>query len=313
MDTKYTYSNKNEFFNKSGDISIFELDNLKILNGGNTIKKFTGTYFPVRYSVNYSILLYDYIGVYLILKKTYPDLKIIFFKQDNVLYSNPQFKTTSDDFVKYFDSDVIDIGKDNFVFDKIILTEGDLTIIPMNVFSTPLWKYNELSDPVKFWWFEALENVVDKFSDSLIQKENNKLYMTRSLSNKEHLKGNDTWSKLRSHDTIYDDTLDNFLFNKKYNVIEGIGKGFFEQANLAYNSNIFVTIEGSAMFNAIWCKQNTPIVMIKTKKKYQFYYEEMFKFLNKTNFFVIDASDILPGSEIEYIDNELTKIENKFL
>jgi hypothetical protein len=313
MPTKYSFSDKKEFFNKSGDISIFELDNLKILNGGNTIKRFTGIYFPVRYSVNYSILLYDYIGVYLILKKTYPDLKIIFFKQNNSLYSNPQFNATSDDFVKYFNSEIINIDKDNFVFDKIILTEGDMTVIPMNVFSTPSWKYDELSNPVKLWWFDSLKNVVSEFLNSLLQKENSKLYMTRSLSNKEHINRNDSWSSLRAHNTLYDENLDNILFDKKYNVVEGIGKGFFEQASLAYNANIFVTIEGSAMFNAIWCKEDTPIVMIKTKKKYQFYYKEMFEFLNKRKFFIIDVSDLLPEDGIKYIITKLTEIENNFI
>jgi hypothetical protein len=313
MTTRYNYSNKNEFFNTSGDISIFELDNFKIINGGSNIKRFSGTYFPVRYSVNYSILLYDYIGIYLILKNKYPDLKIIFFKQNNSSYSNLQFNATSDDFVRYFDSEIINIDKDNFVFDKIILTEGDMTVIPMDVFSTPSWKYDELSDPVKLWWFESLENVVNEFLNSLLQKENSKLYMTRSLSNKEHIKRNDSWSRLRAHNTVYDDNLNDIFFNKKYNVIEGIGKGFFEQANLAYNANIFVTIEGSAMFNAIWCKEDTPIVMIKTKKKYQFYYKEMFKFLNKKNFFIIDVSDLSPENGINYIITRLTEIENSFI
>ena len=78
--------NKIEFFNENKDISIFELNNFKINNKGN-IKHFKGEYFPIRYAINYSILLYDYIGVYLYLKKQYPNLefKIIYIshKHDN--------------------------------------------------------------------------------------------------------------------------------------------------------------------------------------------------------------------------------------
>jgi hypothetical protein len=233
MQTQYKYSNNKEYFHKSGPIPIFELSNFQIINNDSTFKHFTGRYFPVMYGVNYPLLLLDYVGAFLKLKKDYPDLKIIFFKSKNLknITNKPGFEVASDDFIKYFNCELIDIDTENYSFDEIIVTEGDLPVIPHHVYSGKQWRYNELSEPVKYWWRDCLQEIMNYFNKELVKNEEKKLYITRKFVNKIYHSKNDFWSIKRRHDLIYDDFFENELNKNKYFVFDGNGEGFFKQIN----------------------------------------------------------------------------------
>jgi len=311
METQYKYSNKKEYMHNSGPIPIFELSDFKIINNDSSIvKNFNGLYFPVFYGVNYALLLNDYIGTFLKLKKDYPDLKIIFFTSKNLknIVNKPGFEIASDDFIKYFNCELINIDTENYFFDKIIVTEGDLPVIPHQIYSGSQWRYNELSEPVKYWWCDSLKEIMNCFNKELFDNEEKKLYITRKFVNKIYHSKNDSWSIKRRHDILYDDFFENELIKNKYFIFDGNGEGFFKQINLSYNAKIFVSIEGSSFFNAIWCKDETPIVVIKVKDDYTFYHAELLKMLNKKNVIELDVSKMKPQDGINFIIKTINKI-----
>lgn len=309
-----SYSEKKEYLDSTG-IKIFELKNFKILNDND--KNYTymnGVYFPIRYRHQFISLLQDYIAGYLKYKKIYPELKIIFFT-DNWLESNPKNYLRNqkflDDLVFHFNSEIINISNNNYIFDKIILHEVEMTVIPREIYhsgSAP----DEFSKEVKQWRIEAIPLIYEEFKKYIKQNNNINLYISRSKINKQWMKfTNDKYlQSTRVHNKIFDDDLDNMLSNIGFKVLDFFNFGFFDQINMSYNSNIYLSIDGSSLINAIWSNNNCKIIKIIVNKNYKnmnYYWEEQLNSVGKYFYKVIDVSEMSPKNAIEHLKNVLVE------
>ena len=312
----FIFSDLNKIKENNSNISLMEFSNFKILNGLNN-HHYSGIYFPCRYRHQYTALLQDYIGSFLELKKMYPDLQIIFFKYNESENKKNALRNTKviEDLVKYFNADVINIDEGNYSFDKIILTDVEVPVFSIEI-TKQLYDFtppNELSDEVKTFRINSIKQVVNEFKNYKIKKEDNCLYVSRSLANNHYFKSNNEYIKTnRYHDPAYDQELEEFFNNKKYTVTEFYDKSFFDQINLAYNSKYYISLDGSGLTNAIWCNDNTKIIQIKINKKYttyNYYWEETLNSVNKKIYKVIDATDLNLLDAIDFIKQEINKLD----
>jgi hypothetical protein len=280
--TRYSYSKKIEFMYDNTQTEFFKISSL-LIDNKNNIKKMDGVYFPIRYNANYSIMLWDYIGAYLKLRRVYEKLIPIFFYFDNLRIDTTPWPPMVKDFISFFNAEVIDIDKESFLFEKVILVKGCQPPIPREVYISNDWIHEELNDEVKQWWISTTKEVVDFFKPTQnINKNNN--YITRSKINKTYSGLKNSWEESRLHSFLYDEYLDEKIKENGFNVIETTGMGFFDQINIGHGSKVYSTIDGSGLVNAFWTEKNTPIICFKVNEKYtkyNFYWEEMFESLDK--------------------------------
>ena len=149
-DIRYEFSNKKKSRITKYDISLYTLYNFKTINNDGPEVTLNGKYFPVKFECHYGHLLLDYIGPYLYLKTIYPDLKLIFFKFGDFVGLN-KTSNVCNELAGIFDAKVIDIYKDNYCLDEIIipLTEDnsiDAELFSSNIFSIPIIKSSYFSD-----------------------------------------------------------------------------------------------------------------------------------------------------------------------
>jgi hypothetical protein len=302
MFENYNFKNKTITNDLETGTAIIELDSLSIKsNPSIPIKKYSGQYFPFLYGVHHPTLINDYLGGYLQIKDKYPDLKIIFFKNT----FNEEFENFSKDFVELLDAEIIDTNNANVIFQKIILVGCELPAIPHNVYTDTPLHIPELEPNAKLWKINSLKKVVPYLNDSIKSfNVKNKVYVSRSLFNKKYNNNKDNWNSYRLHNTMYDENLDNIFVKNGYDVVEFSYMSFFEQAEIAKNSKIFISIEGSALQNAIWCDKDTTVVSIRVNKKYidyGYYWEDLVNAVEKKNFVNIDVSSLSPEEAIEKI------------
>lgn len=303
-----SYDKINKYFDSTG-IKIFELENLKISNNNARYKEKNGVYFPIRYRHQFISLLQDYIAGYLKYKKIYPDLKIIFFT-NNFLESNPKNYLRNqkflDDLVFHFNSEIINTDIDNYIFDKVILNEVEMTVIPREIYDNGGAPY-EFDEKIKKWRIEAIPLIYAEFSKYIKKENNNKIYVSRSKINKQWKKfiDHEYLQTLRVHDDFFDEALDEIFKSLGFNVIEFFDYGFFEQINISFNSDYYVSIDGSSLINAMWANNDCKIIKIITKKNYAYYWDEKLKSVGKSIYKTIDVSDMDPPLAINYIKQEI--------
>jgi hypothetical protein len=299
---KYSFKNKIISHDLETKTAIVELDTFSITsNPSAPVKKYHGNYFPFLYGVHHPTLINDYLGGYLQIKDSYPDLKIIFFKNT----FSEEFENFSKDFVELFNAEIIDVNSENVFFEKIVLIGCELPVIPQHVYTDHPIHIPELEPNAKLWKINSLKKVVPYLDKHIKTSDNQKkVYITRSLFNKKYDKDNDEWNTYRIHNALYDDNLDN-LFNKKgYGVFEFSYMPFFKQAQIARSSKIFISIEGSALQNAVWCDKDSTIVSIRVNKKYidyGYYWEDLVNAIEKKNFINIDISSLTAEEGIKKI------------
>lgn len=307
------YDEKKEYLDDTG-IKIFELINFKILNDNKIPTNMSGVYFPIRYRHQFISLLQDYIAGYLKYKKIYPELKIIFFTND-WLESNPKNYIRNqkflNDLVYHFNAEIINTDINNYIFDKIIVHEVEMTVIPREVYSDESAP-DEFSNKVKQWRIGAIPLIYEEFKKYSKKEKNNNIYISRSKINKQWISFIDDkyLQSTRVHDEVFDETLDNMLNNIDFKVLDFFDFGFFEQINISYNSNIYLSIDGSSLINAIWSNDNCKIIKIIVNKNYKnmnYYWEEQLESVNKYFYKTIDVSEMNPKNAIEYIKTVLVE------
>ena len=307
---KYSFSSKQVLADPNFGIKITELEDFSINNNQENTHHFYGTYFPVKYSIHYGITLMDYIGPYLELKKIYKDLKLIFFKSDIV----ERFELSNQDLIKYFNSEVIDINLNNYSFDKIILYPIEIPVIPFESYGKDK-ALDEFEESVRQLRINSIKEVVKEFTQYKSNNHNKNIYVTRSFVNKIHAsrkENHNYYKQYRVHDFVYDEELDNIFKTNKYDVIEFFNKTFFEQINISSSANIYICARGSSLLNAIWCHDNTKIILIDLQqqyKEYDFYWTEILNAANKKIYKNIDVSNLNPTDGINYIVKEINNLK----
>jgi hypothetical protein len=314
MVEKYTFLGKSISKEPKSGMSITELNSFKINNSSSKTQHLEGRYFPVICKYHYVSGLQDYIGGYLQLKLMYPDLQIIFFNtvedRNKTVFDRPHSELVFNDLVKHFNAKVIDIDNINYSFDSIVLNNAERPIIPKLLYSEIDDVPYEFIKETKIWRINSMVELLKEFSKYKV--ENNKkenIYITRSVINKIYKKSNHQYiNSDRVHNFLYDENLDNIFINNNYSLTKFEEKSFFEQINIAYNSNIYITIEGSALWNSIWCNDNTKIINIKVNPNYIYYWNETLAAANKKIFKTIDVSGLSPIDGIKLITDEIKNI-----
>jgi hypothetical protein len=310
MKTEYKYSKKIVEKLEKFDMPVVQLTDFLITNSEDKHIFMDGAYFPMRYGSHHGQIIYDYIGSYFQLKEMYPDLKMVFFKSK----FREDFEPFSKDFIDLCNIEVLDIYSNNYLFKSVVFGPNEWSPIDLDVHRSIFDPtYEEMCDTTMQWRLESTKLFVEHFKEKLTKdSRKQKSYITRTFFNKKYLDSSDTWSGFRVHDKAYDESLDQEFLDNGYNLVEFTGKRFLDQANIAYNSSIFATIEGSAFWNAIWCDPDTKMLSIRTNKKYidyGYYWKETLAAVNNLNYIELDVSGLSPELGMEKIkswikDNE---------
>lgn len=314
MSNKYSFKNIDVIIEPNSGIVINKINNFKI-NNLNTEKKFEGIYFASRYRHQYAGLLHDYIGGYLQLKKIYPDLKLIFFKynqsENNINSLRNELPVL--DFIKYFNAEVINIDEESCYFDEILIHNAEVPIIPDIEKIIDYRMPDEFSTETKTWRINSMKCLLEEFEKHIDKnQEKQNIYVTRSLVNKFWMKStNEYILNKRVQNIIFDEPLDIFLNDNGYKIVEFFNYGFFDQINISYNSNIYLTIDGSTLTNAIWCNDKTKIIKIIINdeyKKMNYYWDEKLASVNKKFFKTIDVSNLNSVDAFNKIQQEILSL-----
>ena len=293
MSSEYGYLSKNTVNDSLMGVPFIEVDQFYIKNSDKPLIRMDGIYFPVRYGSQHGNMIFDYIGTYLKLKTIYPEIKIIFFKSK----FKDEFENFSLDFIKFYNSDVLNITEDNYIFEKILLGPNEWSPIDIEkhrkMFTT---EYDEMDLRSKTWRLECTKAFISEFRDTINNNsKKEKIYITRKLFNNNYININDFWSQYRKHDNFYDKPTEDIFNTNGYKVIEFTGMKFFEQAIYGKNASIFSTIEGGSLWNAIWCDPNTPILSLRVNKKYaeyDYYWKDTLAIAGNYNFINLNLLDL---------------------
>lgn len=305
---QYSFKNKNTYIYPGSNVPVTELEDFAILNGGN-IRHFEGLYFPVKYAAHYGNTIMDFIASYLELKKTYSNLKIIFLKSDVI----DRFKLSNIDIIKHFDAELIDINTDSVIFDKLVVLSIETPAIPFHAYGHTSGAMEDLSDDVKNWRLRCIPNLRNEFLPKEIN-DNKNIYVTRSLINKinsNRVEPHNYFKEYRVHDFTYDDSLDDVFNSMNFSVVEFFNKGFFEQIDISYNSDMYVSINGNGLLNTIWCRPETKIIILEVQKNYKnhnYYWKDIINIVGNNIFKYIDITDMSPNEGLLHIKNEISKL-----
>ena len=81
--------------------------------------------------------------------------------------------------------------------------------------------------------------------------------------------------------------------------------------NIAYNSNLYVAIEGGSLINAMWCNPNAKIIEISLNKKYKQYnysWKNILKSVGINIYKTIDISELNSSEGITEIFKQLKNL-----
>lgn len=306
-----------EKISKPGEIATYRLSNFNISTNSDTNIYFEGTYFPFKFNVHYSHLIIDYLGPYLQLKQQYPDLKPIFFKNSELSTKyNTELQCT--DLAKHFNAEIIDICKNNYIFDNIILNyresidlitlDGKLypiPLLPTNIFADQKDGFDENGKETMDWIKKSAKEINKHFNKYKINELKEKIYITRSSANKIHKSGAEWLVKTRTHDEKYDEYMENLIKEKGYTIIDTMNMGFFEQIKYYRNAKVIATIDGGSLINSVFKQKDAQVIQIKVNKNYDFYYDKIVEAVYDDKVFVIDVTELDPKDGIDYIINQL--------
>lgn len=300
------FDSKNSYIDQNTDLQIFNIGGLHINNGLQNTIFLNGKYFFIKYGMQYGHLLMDGIGAFLYLKKIIPELKLAFIK------INIESSIVCDDFINYFNAKLIDLNSNNIVVENLyffytedIRISGIQNIDTNNIFRPPipsqlfLNKYYYISENSDIWkkytkqWIIALYDEFKKYKDNNI---NQKIFIDRSndFSMSTPYSKTDWFAKNRLIDkNIYFEILENIKTNN-INIINFNQISFFEQIKISSQSNLYITLNGTSILNAIWCSDETQIIKINHNKNYDnlnYNWDYILECVNKTNILNININD----------------------
>ena len=303
--TIYKYGKQKTFKYPKTNIFFHEIDNL-LIDNNKTITKKEGLYFPIRYNANYSLLLWDYVGAYFKIKEIYNNIVPIFFNFTNRNHDTKVWSNVPKDIVKFLNAEVIDIDKESFLFEKVVLIEGDVPPIPLGEYSSDLWRYSDLSEETILWWITTAKEVVKNFKpQNILNKQNS--YISRSKVNERYKELKTDWHLARFQNSEYNENLDKKISDLGFNVIDFLGMGLFEQIDCAYSSKTYASIHGSGLINALWCDDEVPILSFQINSKYKQYNFDWKSILNAFNkdLTIINLDNLSPSDGADAIVNIL--------
>lgn len=303
VDAKCEKLTQEQFLDYGFDAVI--LENLKIDNGSKVTKKFYGeTYLFASFS-HYGHSLMDIYAQYKILKIKYKSIKAVMFENGKMgwLAKNSNISKDLSKMLNQTLDDVVDITKDNFYFEKVILFFDMNNTFPdefyFNYGATRSLHYfpfcscylgTELCGQSKYFEYNYLAIDIlkkDFITEYLSDKADNiyisrKRYNERYLEDKKYILSKNKLSledeealhriELRYYDN--EDVVQSFFEKNGYTVIYPEQHSLFEQINIFSKAKSIVSISGTGLFNSFWCSPNTKIFELSAIPNYKYHYKE---------------------------------------
>lgn len=325
----YFFDKKESIIDPTG-VELFKFYNFISKINDNPVIHKSGKFFAIKYGTQYGHLLLHFLGPYLYLKKRIPDLQLIFLKFEH----SPYYLNTYapyEDLSKILNAEIIDVNKDNFLFDEFMFfyfDDFDITVFPMleqqdpnakspfpiipsKLFLENFYALDPKSKELENIETEGLIALFETFKEYRIDKdENNYIYIKRpSDNNKPGPIGQSTWYKnIRSIDELYIDFMENKIKNLGYQIIDLNGMGFLEQINIFYNAKSIATIDGTSVLNSIWCKPSAKIFRIMINKIYkqtEYPWSRMINSYEQHDIEIIDVTEKNPIDGVNLIVSKL--------
>ena len=320
----YTFKSKSSIIDDKTGIELFIFNDLKILINNKKIINMPGEYFPVKYGMHYGHLLLDCIGNYIYLKKTNPNLKIIFFK-----YGDVEKNKVCEDLMLFFNAESINIFNNNYIFEKFLFfyTEDLRNTLPeemilnknTNIFLPPIpsklflekgYVVDDWSKEWKLLKIKSIESLCETFDKYKIKNNKNKIYVSRTndFARTDNYSTTSWFKKIKERSPMYDQNLNEIMENKGYKIVYPETMGFFEQINLFNNATDVVTIDGTSVLNAIWCENDSNITRIMVNKEYKklnYDWSTLILASGNKNINILDLTDLEPQHGIDIIIKEI--------
>lgn len=323
----YSFDYKTSTIDQSG-IELFTLHNFKTSINDEKPIYFNGKYFGITFGAEYAHLMMHLIGPYLYLKNTIPDLQLIFLRFEESKDYLTQTKA-SEDLAKILGAPIIDVNSGNYCFEDFMffyLDDFHITvkpivndenfktcfpIIPSSLFLDKFYFVEPDSKELESFETYSLLELYKYFSPFLkLNNNKEKIYIKRARNNyNKSIMSTTQWFKdIKYLDDLFYDYLEELLTEKGYRVVELDGMNFIEQINLFYNASIVASIEGTSMFNALWCEESTNIFRIsanKVYKKLNHPWNRMINTVKIKNVTLIDVTEDSPKDGINKIVKQL--------
>jgi len=260
-------------------------------NGGGD-RNFAGTYFPIPYGKHYYHIILDYLSGYLFLKQYFPDLKPIFIKTGIKKEKSGTFRAC-DDLAEIFNAEIIDVREDNYIFEKIIVLNSDVHVIPKEYYATLETFISEESELYVNFIQEAIPLMSEYIMPlAKLDGSQNNIWISRKIGSRKMQSTNFEEEKTkRVHHDLYNEHLEEEIKKISWKVYDLEDMSFYDQLNIFYNANKIAGFEGTCLLNTIF--SNAPILAIKTNKNYTFNFIGKILF-NKYNIEILDITQDSP-------------------
>ena len=245
----------------SGGIDLFNVGTMKIKQKFPEGDPIVIDDFAVPYKTQrYFHSVIQGLADFLILKKNYPEAKLIIFESGGIWNQSIDSYSTNPN----IDKDLLDIFKDNAIYipknKEVVLNRCAISGNYHSIFSG--------------LWMGAMSFESDLYRVQLLKEdllpllpikrtEKKKYFISRSQT-----KGN----RSTTEEKLYNKT--DMLFEKLgFTVINFEEMGLVEQIEAMVNASVVVGFQGSNMLNTIFCDQNTNVFLIKLKNSGYFWWD----------------------------------------
>ena len=275
---------------------VYEIKNLKIDNG-KSFTYFSGITYLMPTFAYYGHSMMDMYGQYLLLKKQYPEINIIFFDEakKGLAYNSSNGKKVTDDYMSLFNKtkdDILDITINSFIFEKVVfMFDVNLT------FPKSFYENYGIKDDVSYlpfcscymgtekcgegkyfkYNFIIIDELKKQFKDVFSANINKKIFISRMRYNKYWMSIENKYSKIKklNHSQsellrmskrryyVHEENIINIFKENGYDIIYPEDYGLFEQIQIFSSSSHIAGVEGTWAFNSFWCDPGTKYYEIK--------------------------------------------------
>jgi len=269
------------------------LKNVEVISkDGGVDRYFTETYFPIPYGKHYYHLMIDYLSGYLLLKKIYPDLKIIFVKTGVKKERSGTF-TACDDLAEIYNAEIIDFCEENYFFEELLLLHVDVHVIPHQYHATRDTYTDDGSPEYVNFIKQAIPLLVEKIKPlTKLNGTQDKVWISRKKGSRRIESTNFEHEKTRRvHPNIYNEELEEEIKKLGWKVYDFEDMSFYDQINIVYNATKIGGFEGTCLINTLF--SNSPMLVVQTNKPWDFQFIQKILF-DKNNITVLDIMEDSP-------------------
>jgi mannose-6-phosphate isomerase-like protein (cupin superfamily) len=317
------------------DFDALEITEFSVINsvGEQSIYIPGETYLFPTYSA-YGHSLMDVFAQFKVLQLKYKNVKPFFYEQsERGYFFNSRILSDQMSAIGYSDSQVHDISKGNYVFEKIVMFFDMNNTFPEDFYKKngatrnshyfPFCDCYQGTEPCgqsKYFKYNylAIDMLKESFGHLFTNTKTDKLFISRERYNKKYQEQINFYSQkqnlsdeekviyhvAQTRSTPKESYIQELFENSGYKIVYAEDYTLAEQIKLFSSAKTIASISGTGLFNAFWCNEDTSVIEILAVPHYKYHYGEFAKY-SGTKHTYVDVVNLSKEETIKKVEDAI--------